>query len=145
MISTRLALALATVLTASALAACGVETSTAAEADHSGHGATETAAPSASATPSPADTQSTGTVIRIEVVDGKPSPPAHLESVGLGEQVTLAVTSDVADELHLHGYDTHLDLAAGQEGRLTFTADIPGRFEAELEGAGALLVEIEVK
>lgn len=150
MISTRLTLAVAALLTASALSACGPETSTAAETDHAGHGSRETSAPAASSAPSPTDTQPTdaqpsGDVIRIEVVDGKPSPPAHVEHVGLGESVTLAVTSDVADEMHLHGYDAHVDLQAGQEGALTFTADIPGRFEVELEGAGVLLVEIEVK
>ncbi|MFI5623951.1 hypothetical protein ACIA03_10825 [Nocardioides sp. NPDC051685] len=144
MISTRLTLSVVALLAASALSACGAET-TAAEADHAGHSSTETAVPSASATPSPADTRPTGNVIRIEVMGGELSPPAHLERVGLGESVTLAVTSDVADEVHLHGYDAHVDLVAGQEGVLTFTADIPGRFEAELEGAGALLVEIEVK
>ena len=150
MISARLTLAVATLLTASALSACGAETSTAAEADHADHGSTQTSEPARTATPSPTDTRPTNTsptgdVIRIEVVDGKPSPPARVERVALGEPVTLAVTSDVADEVHVHGYDTHVDLVAGQESTLTFTADIPGRFEVELEGAGTLLVEIEVK
>lgn len=149
MTSARLTLAVAMLLTASALNGCGAETSTAAEADHAGHGATQTAEPSGTATPSPSDvptsSRPTGDVIRIEVTDGKLSPPAHVERIALGESVTLAVTSDVADEVHVHGYDMHVDLVAGQEGALTFTADIPGRFEVELEGAGALLVELEVK
>lgn len=145
MISARLTLAVVALLTASALSACGSETSTAAEPNHAEHVETETSVPSASSTPSLTDPEPEGKVIRIEVLDGKPSPPAHVEHVGLGESVTLAVTSDLQDEVHLHGYDVHVDLVAGQEGELTFTADIPGRFEAELEGAGALLVEIEVK
>ncbi|WP_328532162.1 hypothetical protein OG984_14030 [Nocardioides sp. NBC_00368] len=150
MISARLTLAVATLLAASALSGCGAETSTAAEADHAGHGSTQTAEPSGTTTPSPPDaptasSRPTGDVIRIEIVAGKLSPPAHVERVALGESVTLAVTSDVADEVHVHGYDAHVDLVAGQEGALTFTADIPGRFEVELEGAGALLVELEVK
>lgn len=145
------ALAAMVVLAASALAGCGSETPTAAEVptteetNHAGHGSMESPAPSATASASPADTQAKGKTIRIVVEDGKPSPQVHVEHVSLGEPVTLAVTSDVADEVHMHGYDVHADLVAGQEGALTFTADIPGRFEAELEGTGTLLVELEVK
>ena len=153
MSNTRFMLAAVALLAAPVLAGCGSESSTAAATNHADHGsmpsATSEASPSetASATTSasPTEAQPEGTTIRISVMDGKVTPPALVEQVGLGESVTLVVTSDVADEVHLHGYDAHADLVAGQEGTLTFTADIPGVFEVELEETGTLLVELEVK
>lgn len=62
----------------------------------------------------------------------------------MGETVTLRVRSDVADHVHLHGYDVFQDVDAGETAELTFEADIPGVFEVELEDAGIQLVELEV-
>jgi hypothetical protein len=59
--------------------------------------------------------------------------------------VVLVVTSDVADEIHLHGYDKSRDVAAGGTIRLPFRATIPGRFEAELESRGVQIAEITVQ
>ena len=57
----------------------------------------------------------------------------------------LVVTSDVADEIHLHGYDKAKDVAAGGTIRIPFKATIPGRFEAELESRGVQIAEISVE
>lgn len=154
MSNTRFTLAAVALLAAPVLAGCGSESSTAAATNHADHGsampsatseASSSDTASATTSASPTDAQPEGTTIRISVTDGKVTPPALVEEVGLGESVTLVVTSDVADEVHLHGYDAHADLVAGQEGTLTFTADIPGIFEVELEETGTLLVELEVK
>ena len=84
--------------------------------------------------------------VTIEVsvdADGNIAGETRYE-VSLGDTVTLLVTSSLVDELHLHGYDLFADLEPGARAELTFTADIPGIFEAELEGAGIELVSIEV-
>jgi hypothetical protein len=61
-----------------------------------------------------------------------------------GSTVTLLVHSDVADEVHLHGYDRKVDVPAGGTAELTFTADLPGTFEVELESRGAPLARLLV-
>jgi len=61
-----------------------------------------------------------------------------------GQQVVIKVTSDVADELHFHGYDLHIDLEAGKEGQIAFIADKTGSFEFELETHKITLGEIQV-
>jgi hypothetical protein len=66
------------------------------------------------------------------------------EEVEKGDKVVLVVTSDVADEVHLHGYDISRDIAAGGTVRLPFKATIPGRFEAELESRGVQIADITV-
>jgi hypothetical protein len=62
----------------------------------------------------------------------------------LGSPVQLVVASDVADEVHVHGYDRRSFVTAGAATTLRFTADLPGVFEVELEQRGAPLTELEV-
>jgi hypothetical protein len=65
-------------------------------------------------------------------------------SVPLGRTVRLVVTSDKAEEVHVHGYDRRADVSPGQTVTLTFTADIPGIFEVELERSHKLVLRLEV-
>lgn len=65
-------------------------------------------------------------------------------SVERGQRVTLIVTSDVADHVHLHGYDVMRDVAPGAPARIVFRATAPGRFEVELEDRGIELAELRV-
>lgn len=68
-------------------------------------------------------------------------PPAF---VSFDDIVEITVHSDVAEQVHVHGYDLLLPLQAGQANTLRFTADIPGIFEVELEKSGVKLIELEV-
>src|SRR5258708_7618896 len=52
-----------------------------------------------------------------------------------GDALVIRVTSDRADELHLHGHDLEMNLAAGRPAELKFVADRSGRFEYELHKA----------
>jgi FtsP/CotA-like multicopper oxidase with cupredoxin domain len=61
-----------------------------------------------------------------------------------GEKVTLTITSDQPDEIHLHGYDLSKATTPGQTSIIEFTADKTGRFELELEKSGTSLGFIEV-
>jgi hypothetical protein len=62
----------------------------------------------------------------------------------LGAAVELVVGSDVADEVHVHGYDRRSFVTAGATTTLRFTADLPGVFDVELEQRGVPLAELEV-
>jgi copper(I)-binding protein len=85
------------------------------------------------------------TVVRVTVVDGAPNGGIVRATVDQGDRVRLVVTSDVADEIHLHGYDVSRDVAAGGTVTLAFRASIPGRFEAELEERGVQIADITVE
>ena len=88
-----------------------------------------------------------GTVktVKVSVQDGKVNPVTHRESIGQGDTVRLEVTTDTADEVHVHGYDLKKDVAAGETGTIEFVADQQGLFEVELENAGLQLVQLEVR
>jgi FtsP/CotA-like multicopper oxidase with cupredoxin domain len=83
-------------------------------------------------------------VFEVAVSKGRlASGPAQIQ-VHAGEMVTLHVTSDQDDELHLHGYDLHLSLRAGQRATLMFKAEHSGRFDYELHHAHLELGTLEV-
>lgn len=81
--------------------------------------------------------------IGVEVAEGRVAGPGRV-TVPQGSPVRLEVTSDVADEVHVHGYDLKADVAPGSPAVITFTADLAGIFEVELEDAGKLLLQLEV-
>ena len=59
-----------------------------------------------------------------------------------GDEIRFKVNSDVADEVHVHGYDLMKDVTAGGTVSFDFPADIEGIFEAELEGRKEQIVEL---
>jgi hypothetical protein len=137
------------------LAACGAETDDAAvttappvtAADVSTTStspiATTTTTVATTTTTVPTTTTVAGSVIAVQVVEGEVTVEGST-TVPLGEEVTIRVTADVADEVHVHTYDLFADLEAGTPADITFVAEIPGVHEVELEGAGLLLLNLEV-
>ena len=102
-------------------------------------------------TPPPTTTATTraqgpGTIhIEYEVAGGKPVGGIARDSVKRGRLVVIRVTSDVADHVHLHGYDVMADVGPGEPATIEFSADVPGRFEIELEDLGLQIAELEVR
>lgn len=95
--------------------------------------------PTATSTPAPDARE-----IEIEVDEGRVDGPRTVR-LERGERVRLVVSADVADEVHVHGYDLTADVAPGSPAVIAFRADAPGVFEVELESAGALLVQLQVQ
>lgn len=136
----------ALLVSAPLLAACGTAQPGPASAPVAG--ATPSVAPgttpSAGAAPSPSGGTS-AQVVALEYRAGAVTGVSGRVEVPLGSDVVLRVTSDVADELHLHGYDQKADLQVGVPGELRFRADIPGIFELELEQVGKKLTRLQVR
>ncbi len=80
----------------------------------------------------------------IEFRDGTVVTDEGRIKASLGDEIELLITSDVADEVHVHGYDVFGELVPGQQVAVRFVADIPGIFEVELESSHRLLVELQV-
>ena len=102
------------------------------------------ASPPAAAAPSAPAPAVTSREFEFEVAQGKVTGPPSLQ-VNQGERVLLRVRSDVADELHVHGYDLGAPLPAGEAVTLAFMAARSGRFEVELHGAHRQLGALEVQ
>lgn len=100
-------------------------------------GGTTAAATSTAAAPAPATPV-------ITITGGKPAGGIKKLTFAKGDDVRFTVASDVADEIHVHGYDFHKDVAKGGKVSFDFPAKIDGIFEIELENAGVQIAELKV-
>jgi hypothetical protein len=91
------------------------------------------------------ETQPAAPAVRtVRVVNGQPQGGVRRLEYTKGDRIRFKVESDVADEIHVHGYDLMKDVTAGGSASFSFTATIEGRFEIELEDAGTQIAELEV-
>jgi hypothetical protein len=90
-------------------------------------------------TAAPEPVQLVVTIRGGEPVDGIVRVTAHK-----GDAVAVVVRSDVADEVHVHGYDLIADVAPSKPVRIEFTATLTGRFEIELEGRNKQIAQLTV-
>ncbi len=99
-----------------------------------------------SATPgdNPESASMGGQVPTVIVRDGEPVGGVQELEYEAGDQIRFEVTSDVADEVHVHGYDLAQDVAAGGTVSFDFPAEIEGIFEIELEGRKVQIAELRV-
>lgn len=87
----------------------------------------------------------TGRTINLAYANGEITGDTGRVRLSLGEQVTINVTSDTPEEVHLHGYDKLMAVVPGATATMEVTTDIPGVFELELEQAGRELTKLEVR
>ena len=96
----------------------------------------------AATTTAPAEPQA----VQISVsVPGDKAPTVKHFTIKQGSQVVFVVKSELADEVHLHGYDLSADVAPGEPATIRFKANAPGLFEAELESRSLPIAELEVR
>jgi heme/copper-type cytochrome/quinol oxidase subunit 2 len=83
--------------------------------------------------------------IDVTIANGKITPPATTYNVSLGSTVTITVTSDAADTVHVHGYEIEKDVVAGAKTVITFVADKTGRYEVETHTVEATIATLNVR
>lgn len=77
-------------------------------------------------------------------VSGSTMTPDH-PSAKQGDRVTMTITADKAEEIHLHGYDIQFVVpSAGGPVTHTFTADKTGDFDMEIESTSTPLGKFQV-
>ncbi|XVQ89209.1 hypothetical protein ACQP2K_17875 [Microbispora siamensis] len=106
-------------------------------------GGSDAATPAQSAVAAPAD--SAVKAITVTIAGRKVTPPPGRIEVTKGQTVRITVTSDAADEAHLHGYDKKADLKPGTPASIEFVADQIGLFEMETHGSGLQLFQLVVR
>ncbi len=77
-------------------------------------------------------------------VSGAAMSPGRLQA-NEGDTLTLSVSADKYEEIHLHGYDKHFFPSPGQPATLTFPADKTGNFVIEIEATSTPLGLLDVK
>lgn len=134
--------ALAAAALVTTLAGCGSDTD-----DERPPAASTSATPSATASASASAAQSApaGPVVDVTIKDGTVTPRGKRVEVGVGEPVTLRVTSDAADELHVHADpEQTLEVEPGRQ-ELELTVDVPGQVAVESHHLDATIVQLVVR
>jgi hypothetical protein len=80
----------------------------------------------------------------ITIRDGEPAGGVKELEYEAGDRIRFRVRSNVADEVHVHGYDVTEEVPAGGSATVSFPAEIEGIFEVELHGSGAQIAELRV-
>lgn len=110
-----------------------------------GHGAsTAPGANAGGASGKPPAASTTVRTINVKVRGGKATGDTGRIAVATGTPIVLSVSSDVADEIHVHGYDRKANVPAGATASVAFTATTPGVFEVELENSKLQLLQLQV-
>jgi hypothetical protein len=81
----------------------------------------------------------------IHIVGGKPEGGVQTITYNEGQQVVLTVISDLADEVHVHGFNIKKDVPKDGSVTFSFPANDQGGHVIELEGRGEQIGNLEVR
>lgn len=84
--------------------------------------------------------------VNIAEQGGKIDPLGKVVKAPTGQDITLVVTSDADDEIHVHSDPEHeFEVAAGdQDKKFTFSGDTPGTIEVESHGLDVTILKLQV-
>lgn len=86
------------------------------------------------------------TTVDVTIEAGAVSPQGGRVEVTAGTPVNLRVTSDVAEQIHVHSDPEHTyEVAAGGSISRTFTVDTPGQVAVEAHGLDVTIVQLVVR
>jgi hypothetical protein len=81
----------------------------------------------------------------VYVVGGKPEGGVKTLTYNKGQQVVFTVVSDVADEIHVHGFNLKKNVAKNGSVTFSFPATDQGDHVIELESRGEQIANLEVR
>lgn len=90
--------------------------------------------------------QADGPVVEITIERGSVTPVNATMSATVGQPITLRVTSDAADELHVHATpERSFAVEPKAEQAFQFTAEVPGNVDVELHHLDRTVATIRVQ
>lgn len=125
------------------LVACGgsSNTSTSSSSSHPATGSTSVATSTAAGSPQPA----AAPLLKITIANGQVTPTNAVVMAEVGQSITVQVTSDAPDELHVHSTPDHeFEIAAAPNQTFQFTVDVPGSVDVELHKLDKTVGTIQV-
>jgi hypothetical protein len=134
---------LATLTIALGLAACGGSEPSAEPAAPAVTTTEEPAAPGA--TTESAQPETAEASVAVEVRDGQPVGGPKELTVAKGDTVTIEVSVDAPQEIHVHGYELEAEATPDAPAVIEFTADLEGVFDVESHTSEALLAKVVVQ
>jgi hypothetical protein len=95
---------------------------------------------------SPSKPTAAGLDVNVTIANGQVTPTNATLQAKVKQQITFHVTSDVADELHVHSVPDHkFQVAAAPNQTFQFSVDVPGNVEVELHHLDRTIATIQVQ
>ena len=113
-----------------------------------GCGGSDTGTVSSSPNPdqSSAAEPSEDVVVDIAVKDGKVTPQGDRVDVKVGQKITLRITSDARETIHVHSEpEQEFEIGEGDDVEKSFTIDKPGQIAVEAHHLGVTIVQLVVR
>jgi plastocyanin len=123
-------------------AGCGGATSTSGSSSANAQG-TSSATSSSTAAQQP---QPAAASFDVTIAHGEVTPSNATWQAKVGQPITVRVTSDAPDELHVHSSPDHeFEVAAAANQTFSFTVDVPGSVEIELHKLDRTVATLQVQ
>ncbi len=85
-------------------------------------------------------------VVDVTIAKGQVTPTNATMLAKVHQQITIRVTSDATDELHVHSTpDRKFEIAAAPDQTFQFGVDVPGNVEVELHHLDRTIATIQVQ
>jgi heme/copper-type cytochrome/quinol oxidase subunit 2 len=85
-------------------------------------------------------------VLDVTIAKGQVTPTNATLGAKVGQPITLRVTSDATDEMHVHSSPDHkFQVAAAPNQTFQFNVDVPGNVEVELHHLDRTIATIQVQ
>lgn len=94
---------------------------------------------------SPSPAASADEVIKVRLTAGTVHPAPRRVEVDRGDRVSLIVTGDQANTVHVHGYGKEAPLEPAQAATIEFVASRTGVFEIETHDPALQLLQLQVQ
>jgi heme/copper-type cytochrome/quinol oxidase subunit 2 len=84
--------------------------------------------------------------VDVTIANGQVTPTNATLQAKVNEQITLHVTSDATDELHVHSVPDHkFEVAAAPNQTFQFSVDVPGKVDVELHHLKRTIATIQIQ
>jgi plastocyanin len=84
--------------------------------------------------------------VNVTIANQQVNPTNATLQAKTGQPITFNVTSDAADELHVHSVPDHkFEIAAAPNQTFRFTVDVPGNVDVELHHLDRTIATIQVR
>jgi hypothetical protein len=85
-------------------------------------------------------------VLDVTIAKGQVTPTNATLGAKVGQSITVRVTSDATDELHVHSSPDHkFQITAAPNQAFEFKVDVPGNVEVELHHLNRTIATIQVQ
>jgi plastocyanin len=84
--------------------------------------------------------------VNVTIANRQVNPSNATLQAKVGQPITFHITSDAADELHVHSVPDHkFEIAAAPNQTFQFTVDVPGNVDVELHHLDRTIATIQVR